>query len=136
MGAPAQTTTQGYRHAQNALSDTRVVVPMCRKTFWTKLLQIKKLVTILTYYEKLLPTLYQKAPKSVGSFWLVHFSFSYFTQKKICISWVRTRGYQTMRFVHVDTPARSSSESAHEMQTFFMQNIRKEKPTPDDTLHS
>jgi len=113
MGAPAQTTTQGYRHAQNALSDTRVVVPMCRKTFWTKLLQIKKISNYSYLLWKTLPYIIPKSTKGVGSFWLVHFSFSNFTQKKICISWVRTRGYQTMRFVHVDTPARSSSESAH-----------------------
>ena len=83
-----------------------------------------------TIFNHSLISAYQNIVKSVG------FSFSNFTQKKICISWVRTRGYQTMRFVHVDTPARSSSESAHEMQTFFMQNIREEKPTPGDTPHS
>lgn len=47
-----------------------------------------------------------------------------------------TQGYQTMRLVHVDTPARSSSESAHEMQTFLCKILEKKKPTPDDTPHS
>ena len=135
MGAPAQTTTQGYRHAQNAL-----LYPCVVKLFEQNYCKSKKSVTILTYYEKLCPTLYQKAPKA-----LVHFDWCTFLflilHKKRFVS----HGYEHAGIrqcvLCMSIPLRVRLAKAPMRCKLFLCKIlekknHQQKPTPDDTPHS
>ena len=137
MGAPAQTTTQGYRHAQNALSDTRVVVPMCRKLFEPNYCKSKKSVTILTYYEKLCPTLYQKA--SVRFDWCT-FLFLILHKKRFVSHGYEHAGIRQC-VLCMSIPLRVRPAKAPMRCKLFLCKIsekknHQQKPTPGDSPHS